>query len=125
MNFIKISMICTIITLISGCVSTPAKTLDALIIINNTNKPVFDVKLRDTEKGGEFSCGYILPNNDCSVSFSAIENKDHKAIISWKQNGRTYKQILPKDKNPAIHPKYPNKAVVTILNGGRLTLSLD
>jgi hypothetical protein len=120
-------MICLGLSLsfLTNCASVPQKTLDAVIILNSTAEPVFDVQLRSKQTSGLVNCSAILPNRDCSVGFSTIENKGHDATLSWMQGGRVYKQKLPKDQNPAVHPQFPNKAVITILNDGQLTLSLD
>lgn len=113
-----------LITVLCACSHTVGQ-IDSLSIRNQTNSIALNVKLNDTESGGVVSCSTILPYSECSVGFSAIENEDHEAILSWVQNGREYRKSLPKDKTPAMHPDYPNRAILTILDNGRLNLELD
>ena len=118
-------MVCLTMLVLGACASKPEQSLDALIIQNNTNTPVFDVALRVPETHGIVSCSSILPGYDCSVGFQERKNENHAATLSWTQNGKSYTKPLVGSKEPKPHPDYPYKAVVTIMDQGQLDVYLD
>lgn len=132
MDKFKLSISCTICCILIGCIAAPAKqvsksqnTLNELIIKNGTHSSMLNVTLTDNETNSTVSCNTILAMSDCALGFQAIKLTNHPATVSWSQNGRKYSQALPNDQQPKLGAAKNFKAAVTLLDNGKLELSLD
>ena len=121
----KVLIMSLILLMLGACASVPEQNLNALVIQNNTNAPVYDVVLRIPETHGIVSCSAILPGYDCYLGFKERKNENRVAILSWTQNGKSYTKPLVGSKETKLHPDYPYKAVVSIMDQGQLDVYLD
>lgn len=128
----KLIIGCVALCLLASCttapsnqVSKPQNTLNELIIENGTNSSVLNVTLKNTKTGSTVSCSTILAKRDCSLGFQAITLKNHPAVMLWSQNGTQYKQPLPHNQKPVKNTGKTLKAIVTLLDNGKLKVSLE
>ncbi len=117
-------------SLLNGCSTVPAPTansttLNELFIKNKTTDTIIDVTLNVPNRGKSVSCSLISSGYDCSLGFPAIKFENNPVVLSWSQGGRAYRKLLPKIQNSEIQENRNLKAVVTILNNGKLEFILE
>lgn len=92
--------------------------IDTLIIVNQTNSILQDVKLKDFETQTYVSCSEIPPKTECSLRFKRINAERHVAILNWRQGSNTYSQKV-QAQNP-IPTNELFKVYVEIFDNGEL-----
>lgn len=132
MRKLIIAMGCIAFSLLTSCATTPSNqllkfqnTLNELIIRNNTHSSIYNVTLKNTKTGSTVSCNTILAKRDCSLGFQAIKLTNNPAVVLWSQHGNQYTQSLPRNRNSVKNTAKTFKAIVTILNNGKLKLNLE
>jgi hypothetical protein len=63
--------------------------IDGLVIINNTESDITEVKLIIAESTRQVNVNRVLPMSEFTTAFQAKEYRGHPAQLSWRQNGAT------------------------------------
>lgn len=115
------------IFILTACVPTPIvrnETINELIISNQTNSALEDVKLRVPKTNSLISCNVILPRTECSLGFAELENERNPATLSWIQKGQQYQRDIVTQIPDDLDKSKPSKVIITIEDNGKMTSRL-
>lgn len=81
-----------LLTTVVGCSTLrvePSLKFNALVIQNNSDMVLEDVRIKVEKTGALASCSVILPGSSCSTSFSDKPYRNNPVYISWSHNGQS------------------------------------
>ncbi|WP_129589603.1 hypothetical protein [Rubritalea profundi] len=64
--------------------------IDGLVIINNTESDITEVKLTIAESTRQVNVNRVLPMSEFATAFQAKEYRGRPAQLSWRQNGAAH-----------------------------------
>ena len=116
-------------TLIACAVTTTHSNsikINRLVFLNHSSLNLSNVRIFVSKTNELASCGYILPNTECSTGFRLREYQGNKFDVSWIENGT--KKII---KNIVVHvadnipTEKPLHMVIIFGKQGQLTATLQ
>ena len=65
----------------------PMADINGLVIVNNTQSDLTEVKLTIAESNRQVNVNRVLPMSEFATAFQAKEYRGNAAQLSWRQNG--------------------------------------
>jgi len=126
---VSIVFLFSLLNILSGCSSTVIQAdpiqIKRLVFLNQSSKALSNVRIY-VSKSREFaSCGYILPNTECSTGFPLREYKGNSFDISWSEKGENKsKQNIQAIVPVSLNLEKPVNAVITFGENAAFSASL-
>ena len=111
-----------------GCtmpVPSPGIEIKRLVFLNQTSRPLSEVKVFVQKTRESVLCGTILPNTECSMGFPVRQYQGNRFDVSWIENERPVIikdiQALPGEN---LVPGKPVHAVLVFGEHGQFSATL-
>ncbi|MFW2372029.1 MAG: hypothetical protein ACN4GM_02840 [Gammaproteobacteria bacterium] len=100
--------------------------IQRLIVVNETPRALEDVKIYVGKTREFVTCGYILPNSECSIGFPLRKYQANRFDVSWLENGQatSVKDILVSEAENLMAGQAVN-AVITFGRHGKFSARLQ
>ena len=104
--------------------SEPKQILRGVFIRNMTDSPLQGMELNVVETGSILSCSHIVPRGFFLFNFEEREARARTAVLSWRQEGRRFEQVLKPEQPTVAEAGIPRTVVVEISEGGRVRMGM-
>ena len=87
-----ISVVAFMLVALGGCSTAPVTSkliFNSLVIHNNSDVALKDVKIKVEKTGALAYCSLILPESSCSTGFPDKRYQGNPIYISWQHNGQS------------------------------------
>ena len=124
------SIVLILISSLMACspslIKNDAIEIEALILHNQSTRPLRDVRIYISKTRELVECGYILPKRECYLGFPLREYQGNYFDVSWVDNGqsRSVKNILIDVPEDLMMSK-PVNAVILFDEQGRFSARLQ